>query len=106
MGANKPLSEYMCLILEPVAKWMEVMEINTSSGLLSVVESLNEDLYTHTDDIEKNDNKRGEKNIILETIDEEMERISSLGEDEKVKNHLGEQSIPRETNHQEGGCPR
>ena len=37
VGANKPLREYMSLLLEPVAQRMESMEINASSGLLSVI---------------------------------------------------------------------
>ena len=75
VGANKPLSEYMSLILEPVAKRQESMEINASSGLLSVIESLNADLSTHTDEDQIDDttgNIRSDKKTILETIDEEM----------------------------------
>ena len=40
---NKPLSEFMSLVLEPVSKRMDSMEINASSGLLSVIESLNKE---------------------------------------------------------------
>ena len=37
VGGNKPLSEFMSLVLEPVAKRMEGMEINASSGLINVI---------------------------------------------------------------------
>ena len=101
VGANKPLSEYMSLILEPVAKRMEGMEINASSGLLSVIESLNDELSTRTEEIEKNgttSNTRGDRNIILDTIEEELERISSLEEGEEVQeesSHLEEEGPPQ-----------
>ena len=42
VGGNRAISEYMSLILEPVAKGMERMEINATRGLLSVIEKLNE----------------------------------------------------------------
>ena len=44
VGDNKPLSEFMSLILEPVAKRMESMEANSTSGFLNIIESLNADL--------------------------------------------------------------
>ena len=44
VGGNRPLSEFMSLVLEPVAKRMESMEINATSGLLSVINNINEDL--------------------------------------------------------------
>ena len=45
----------MSLILEPVAKRQEGMEINASSGLLSVIESLNADLSNNLDRDQEND---------------------------------------------------
>ena len=42
VGGKRAMSEYMYLILEPVAKGMERMEINATRGLLSVIEKLNE----------------------------------------------------------------
>ena len=47
---NKPISEYIYLILEPVAKRQEGMEIKASSGLLDVIESLNVDLSNHEEE--------------------------------------------------------
>ena len=44
MGGNKPLSEFMSLVLKPVAKRMEEMEINAGSGLTSITESINTDI--------------------------------------------------------------
>ena len=38
------MSEYMSLVLEPVARRMDSMEINASGGLLSVIENINDDL--------------------------------------------------------------
>ena len=44
VGGNKGLSEFMSLVLEPVAKKMDSMETNATNGLLSVIEELNKDL--------------------------------------------------------------
>ena len=46
VGGNRAISEYMSHILEPVAKSMDGMEINSSGGLLSVIENINDDLKT------------------------------------------------------------
>ena len=43
-SGNKPLSEFMLLALEPVAKRMKGMEINASSGLLNIIESITTDI--------------------------------------------------------------
>ena len=50
VGGNRPLSEFMSLVLEPVAKMMEGMEINATSGLLSIIESINTDISNHQED--------------------------------------------------------
>ena len=38
------MSEYMFLVLEPMARRMDSMEVNASGGLLSVIENINDDL--------------------------------------------------------------
>ena len=75
MGGNKPISEYMSLILEPVARTQEGMEINASSGLLEVVESLNDDLAKH-----RNEGEELTSFYFQELMREESERISNLEE--------------------------
>ena len=54
VGANKGLREYMSIILEPVAKRMESMEVNSTSGLLSLIVSLNKEASRKTDKIVNN----------------------------------------------------
>ena len=44
VGGNRVLSEYMSLVLEPMAKRMVSMEINASGSLLSIIENINDDL--------------------------------------------------------------
>ena len=39
VGVNKAISEYLSLVLEPVAKKMESMEVNSTGGLQCVVEA-------------------------------------------------------------------
>ena len=40
-GGNRPMSEFVSLFLEPVARKMESMEVNSTGGLVSIIKLLN-----------------------------------------------------------------
>ena len=53
VGGNKPLSEFMLLVLEHVAKRMKGREINASSGLLNIIDSITTDISSRPEHQQK-----------------------------------------------------
>ena len=60
-GGNTNISEYLSIMLEPVAADQESMEKNSTDGFLSDIVKLNEESSSHYEDEETNPSKHQEE---------------------------------------------
>ena len=58
VGGNKGISEFISLVLEPVAKEMKgSLEIDSTSGLLSDIEKVNDEVKKEMEEFSSSDNQ-------------------------------------------------
>ena len=109
VGGNKGLSEFMSLVLEPVAKKMDSMETNATNGLLSVIEELNKDLTKRKEKEGNPSNHQEEPPTHLEEPSSHQEGSADSGEmeveqvrlDPVVEKHEHAESEPRSSQQEE-----